>query len=172
MVRHPGHKDDTPYMNWPAAAQKLYYDQLAITPFFLPYSAGGDKERLRTLVDHDYTDVWRIAADGSVDIRMSKRFFAQIHPKFPECTVLEYDLEELVRRTEAQILKGRLNATWFEAYVSQFRFCLSPAVQCTSEFSLGDPCMYYYTVSWNESVPWSTATDRYSMGTESQIQTH
>lgn len=79
-----------------------------------------NRNRIRAVVDHDYTDVWAIGADGTVDFRMDGDFFQQIRGAFPECVVVA-DVETLVRDAE-KMMKGRLNATWFEEYVSSFLF--------------------------------------------------
>ena len=48
---------------------------------------------------------------------MHNDLYEQMRDKFPECKVLHPSVEVLVREAE-MMMKGRLNATWFEEYVS------------------------------------------------------
>ena len=80
-------------------------------------STGGDKERLRSLLEHNGTDVWGAGPDGVV-IRMPKALYHKIHSRFSECTLQVEDLEIYVREWEKTVQRGAEQATWFEEYVS------------------------------------------------------
>ena len=81
-------------------------------------STGGDRERLRSVLEHNGTDVWEAGPDGVV-IRMPKAFYQKIHSRFSECTPQIEDLESYVRNWEKTIMQHRAEqATWFEEYVS------------------------------------------------------
>ena len=80
-------------------------------------STGGDKERLRSLLELNGTDVWGAGPDGVV-IRMPKALYRKIHSRFSECTLQVEDLEMYVREWEKTVQRGADQATWFEEYVS------------------------------------------------------
>ena len=80
-------------------------------------STGGDRERLRSLLEHNGTDVWGAGPDGVV-IRMPKALYHKIHSRFSECTLQVEDLEIYVREWEKTVQRGADQATWFEEYVS------------------------------------------------------
>ena len=63
------------------------------------FSASGDSERLRPLMEHNNRDVWGAWPDG-IDIRMHEDLYQQIHLHFPECSVKVRDLEAFVRDWE------------------------------------------------------------------------
>ena len=80
-------------------------------------STGGNRERLRSLLEHNGTDVWGAGPDGVV-IRMPKALYQKIHSRFSECTLQVEDLEIYVREWEKTVQRGADQATWFEEYVS------------------------------------------------------
>ena len=81
-------------------------------------STGSDRERVRSLLQHNGTDVWGAGPDGVV-IRMPKAFYPKIHSGFSECFLQIEDLEAYVRNWEKTIMqRGAKQATWFEEYVS------------------------------------------------------
>ena len=86
-------------------------------PHLYCFSASVDGERLRPLLEHNNTDVWGAGPDG-IDIRMHEDLYQQIHLHFPECSLKVRDLEAFVRDWEKKSMQHRVDATWFEEYVS------------------------------------------------------
>ena len=73
---------------------------------------------MQTILNHDLVDVWKVSPEGYADLRMHNNLYEQMRDKFPECKVLHPSVEALVREAETMMEKQRLNATWFEDYVS------------------------------------------------------
>ena len=62
-------------------------------------------------------DVWRVDAEGRLDIRMSRQLYERLG--WEECSVLHESVEELVVKFEKQLLNQSSDvADWFEEYVS------------------------------------------------------
>ena len=63
-------------------------------------------------------DVWKVDAEGRLDIRMSRLLYERLG--WEECSVLHESVEELVLNFEKQLLnQSRTGAAdWFEEYVS------------------------------------------------------
>jgi len=87
-------------------------------PHIYCFSASVDGDRLRPLLEHNNTDVWGAGPDG-IDIRMHEDLYQQIHLHFPECSLKVRDLEAFVRDWEKKSMQHRVDATWFEEYVSE-----------------------------------------------------
>ena len=68
-------------------------------------------------MEHNNTDVWGAGPDG-VDIRMHETLYQQIQLHFPECALKVENLEDFVRAWEKKNMQHRVDATWFEEYVS------------------------------------------------------
>ena len=79
-------------------------------------SIGLTEEKFRALLDEPSVDVWKVDAEGRVDIRMSWKLYESLGWK--ECSVLHDSVEELVANFEKQLL-NKTDADWFEEYVSE-----------------------------------------------------
>ena len=56
---------------------------------------------------HDSTDEWNVGED-TVDLRMPRKTFARVQKYVPECQVLIENVEEHIRKAEAQMFPARL----------------------------------------------------------------
>ena len=88
-----------------------------------PFICSTKTDHVHQLLGHDYIDVWRMGADGTVDLRMHTDLFVQISPTVPECSVLVENLEAFVREAETHMVKTESEASWFEEYVSSLYTC-------------------------------------------------
>ena len=83
-------------------------------------STGLVEKKLQSLLDEPSVDVWKVDAEGRLDIRMSWELYERLG--WEECSVLHESVEQLVVNFEKQLLLS-LNKTdaddWFKAYVSQ-----------------------------------------------------
>lgn len=70
-------------------------------------------------MDDDSLDVWAIRGDGSAEVRVSREVLPRLYLQFPWCSVAVEDMEAFVREAEAKMTPTRVNASWFEEYVSR-----------------------------------------------------
>ena len=83
------------------------------------------QEKLQSLLEEPSIDVWKVGADGGLDIRMSWELYERLG--WEECSVLHESVEELVVNFEKQ-LHIQTDAEWFEAYVSLA--CAAESLNC------------------------------------------
>ena len=76
------------------------------------------EKKFQSLLDEPSVDVWKVDAEGRLDIRMSRQLYESLG--WEECSVLHESVEELVLNFEKQLLnQSRADAAdWFEEYVS------------------------------------------------------
>ena len=77
------------------------------------------EEKLQRLLDERSVDVWKVDAEGRLDIRMSWQLYERLG--WEECSVLHESVEQLVVNFEKHLLLGlnKTDADWFEEYVSK-----------------------------------------------------
>ena len=92
--------------------------KLLLNSVVLFRSVSLEEEKLQTLLDEPSVDVWKVGADGGLDIRMSWQLYERLG--WEECSVLHESVEELVVNFEKQLFKdlNKTDADWFEEYVS------------------------------------------------------
>ena len=74
--------------------------------------------KYQSLLDEPSVDVWKVDAEGRLDIRMSRLLYERLG--WEECSVLHESVEELVLNVEKQLFnQSRANAAadWFKEYV-------------------------------------------------------
>ena len=80
-------------------------------------STGLSEDKYESLLDEPSVDVWKVDAEGRLDIRMSRLLYERLG--WEECSVLHESVEELVLNFEKQLLSfNKTDAEWFEEYVS------------------------------------------------------
>ncbi len=80
-------------------------------------SEGLGRDSIQLLLSDDSLDVWVVGADGSVEFRVSGEDSVWIQKRLPSCSVVVSDMEAFLREAE-EMAKPRVNASWFDAYVS------------------------------------------------------
>jgi hypothetical protein len=83
-------------------------------PYF-SHSTGLSEDKYQSLLDEPSVDVWKVDAEGRLDIRMSRQFYERLG--WEECSVLHESVEELVLNVEKQLFNKTDAADWFEEYV-------------------------------------------------------
>ena len=82
------------------------------------YSTRLTEEKMQALLDEPSVDVWKVDAEGRLDIRMAWELYERLG--WEECSVLHESVEELVMTFEKQLLnQTKPEAEWFEEYVSE-----------------------------------------------------
>ena len=85
--------------------------------WFLTYSTDLSEEKYQSLLDESSVDVWKVDAEGRLDIRMPRQLYERLG--WEECSVLHESVEELVLNFEKQLLSFNTTAAdWFEEYVN------------------------------------------------------
>ena len=82
--------------------------------WFLTYSTDLSEEKYQSLLDESSVDVWKVDAEGRLDIRMPRQLYERLG--WEECSVLHESVEELVLNFEKQLF-NKTDAEWFEDYV-------------------------------------------------------
>ena len=75
------------------------------------------EKKYQSLLDEPSVDVWKVDAEGRLDIRMSRLLYERLG--WEECSVLHESVEELVLNFEKHLFnQSRAGAAdWFEKYV-------------------------------------------------------
>ena len=85
----------------------------------ISHSTGLSEDKFQSLLDEPSVDVWKVDAEGRLDIRMSRQLYESLG--WEECSVLHESVEELVLNFEKQLLSfNKTDAEWFEEYVSNY----------------------------------------------------
>ena len=79
-------------------------------------SSGLHRDAVQRLMESDDVDIWRIAAGGSVEFRVSAEQFQRMKGDLPECEEAG-NVEELVREMEQRAPNRTVRQEWFEEYV-------------------------------------------------------
>lgn len=85
--------------------------------FCSPVDAKGMKEFLQK----DDVDVWRVAADGTADVRIKEGLLQESEKTKMKCVKIA-NVEDLVQQFENMTIKREVGKAqeWFEEYVSDF----------------------------------------------------